>query len=131
MMTDPIAEMLTRIRNANFIYRPQVDIPYSKIKEGLAKKLKQEGFIKDYKKMDNPPQGTLTVYLKYGPEGEHVIREIQRVSKPGRRVYKKVENLEKILNGAGIAILSTPQGVLTDHECRTQNVGGEVLCNIW
>lgn len=130
MMTDPIADMLTRIRNANRLYRTTVDMPYSKLKENVAKKLKQEGFIKDYAKLDTPPQGTITVYLKYGPDGEMIIRSIERVSKPGRRVYKNFRELEKVLNGLGVAIVSTSKGILTDHECRAQKMGGEVLCTV-
>ena len=131
MMTDPIADMLTRIRNANSIYRKEVDIPHSNLKENIAKKLRQGGFIKDYKVKDASPQKILTIYLKYGPDGEKVIREIRRVSKPGRRVYQGVKELKKVINGLGIAIVSTSKGVLTDGECRKLKVGGEVLCIVW
>lgn len=128
MMTDTIADMLTRIRNANRIYRPEVEMPYSKLKDNILKKMKQEGFIKEFKKVEEPPQHKLVVTLKYGPDGEFLIRKIQRISKPGRRVYKGVDDLGKVLSGLGIAIISTSKGVLTDTECRAQKVGGEVLC---
>jgi small subunit ribosomal protein S8 len=131
MMTDPIAEMLTRMRNANRIYRVQVNVPYSQLKENILKKFQQEGFIKGYKKVDEKPQALITVYLKYGPDGEHVIREIHRVSKPGRRVYKNLATLGMVLNGLGVAIVSTPKGILTDRECHLQKIGGEVLCMVW
>ena len=131
MMTDPIADMLTRIRNANRIYRPQVDIPHSRLKENILNKLKQEGFIKDFNKTEQQPQAILTVFLKYGPDGEHVIRELHRDSKPGRRVYKPVDEIGKVLNGLGVAIVSTPKGVLTDGECRSRKVGGEILCTVF
>lgn len=131
MMTDPIAEMLTRIRNANRIFRAQVNVPYSRLKENILKKLQQEGFIKGYKKVDQQPQAIITIFLKYGPDGEHIIRKLERVSKPGRRVYKNLETLGNVLNGLGIAIVSTPKGILTDRECHLQKIGGEVLCMVW
>lgn len=132
MITDPIADMLTRIRNANSISRSQVDVPHSRLKESIIKKLKQEGFIKNYEIVEGSPRCTLRIYLKYGPDGEKVIREVRRVSKPGRRIYQGTKDLKsKVLNGLGIAILSTPKGVLTDSECREQKVGGEVLCAVW
>ena len=131
MMTDPIADMLTRIRNANSIYRKEVDVPYSKIKEGIATKLKSAGFIKEYTRKENYPQDILTLQLKYGEDGEKVIRKIIRVSKPGRRVYHKVSEMHKILNGLGISLVSTSKGILTDRECHEQRIGGEVLCNVW
>lgn len=130
MMTDPIADMLTRIRNGNSIYRAQVDVPYSRIKESIARKMKQEGYIKDYKVEEKTPGKNIIVYLKYGPDGEKIIREIRRVSKSGQRVYTKVPH-QKVLKGLGIAIISTSKGILTDAECRFQKVGGEILCNIW
>lgn len=130
-MTDPIADMLTRIRNANSLYRPQVEIPYSKLKDKIAQKLKVQGFIKDYEMTGTPPHHSIKLYLKYGPNGEKVIREIIRVSTPGRRVYRGTKEMKRILNGLGIAILSTPKGVLTDAECRQQKIGGEVLCTVW
>lgn len=131
MITDSIADMLTRIRNANQIHRGTVDIPHSAMLENIAKKMKQEGFIIDYKRVQKPIQDILTVSLKFGEDGERVIRTIERVSTPGRRVYRGVNELKKVLGGMGIAIVSTSRGILTDHECRQQKVGGEVLCQIW
>lgn len=132
MMTDLIADMLTRIRNANSIYRSTVDVPHSKMIEGIAKKLKQEGFIQDYVRVSQPIQDMITISLKYGPDGEKVIRTIKRISKPGRRVYKTVKDLQKkVLGGLGISIVSTSKGLITDRECRELNVGGEVLCTVW
>ena len=131
MMTDPIADMLTRIRNANRIYKKEVSIPHSKIKENIASKMKQTGFIQDYKVEDHPVQKVLTVYLKYGEDGETIIRRLDRVSKPGRRVYKKVTEFSQILGGMGIEIVSTSKGIMTDHECRQQKIGGEILCTVW
>lgn len=131
MMTDPIADMFTRMRNANEIGRPQVDVPHSRLKEQIVQKLKEEGFITDYKIMKRSPQSVLTVYLKYGPDGEKVIRSIQKVSKPGRRIYQGATHLKKILGGMGISVLSTSRGILTDRECREQKVGGEVIGIIW
>lgn len=131
MMTDPIADMLTRIRNANSVYSTKVTIPYSKLKEGIAKKLKQEGYILDYEIVQKTPQNEITIQLKYGPDGEKVIRKIIRVSKPGRRIYCNVGQMKKILQGLGISIVSTSKGILTDRECREQKAGGEVLCTVW
>lgn len=131
MMTDPIADMLTRIRNANSIYRSEVDMPHSKIKENIAQKLLQQGFIKEYKVIEATPQKKLTIALKYGPNGEKIMREIIRVSKPGRRVYKSTKLMQKVFAGYGIGILSTSKGILTDQECLEQKIGGELLCTIW
>ena len=131
MMTDPIADMLTRIRNANRIYRQEVEIPHSKIKQGIAEKLKQEGFIKDYCLVERSPQNAIVIQLKYGPDGEMVIRKIMRISKPGRRVYRSLKQLRKVLGGLGIMIVSTSKGILTDRECREQKAGGEVICTVW
>ena len=130
-ITDPIADMLTCIRNANRIHRNSVEIPSSKIKEGIAEVLKREGFIREFKIMKEAVQARLRLYLKYGPDGEFVIHRIDRISKPGRRVYAKVKEIEPILNGMGISILSTPSGILSDRECRHRRVGGEILCNVW
>lgn len=130
-MTDPIADMLTRIRNGNVIRQPHVDIPTSKLKRGVADVLKRNGFIRDYRVIEDDVQGTLRVYLKFGPEGEFVINEINRISKPGRRVYRGVTDIPRILNGLGIAILSTSKGVMSDHEARQQKVGGEILAEVW
>lgn len=131
MMTDPIADMLTRIRNAVRVERPQVEMPASKVKRGLADVLKREGFIWDWEELEAKPARVLRLMLKYGPEGEKVIRHIQRVSKPGRRVYHGAGDLRPVLNGLGISVVSTSRGVMSDREARTQRVGGEVLCEVW
>jgi len=131
MMTDPIADMLTRVRNAKDIYRTEVEIPHSKLKEGIAKKLQQEGYVKGYEVVENKPQDVIKIHLKYGSDGEQIIRKIFRVSKPSRRIYRGVKELKKVLGGLGTAIVSTPKGILTDRECRESKVGGEVLCMIW
>ena len=131
MMTDPIADMLTRIRNAVRVERPHVDMPLSKVKRGLADALKREGYIWDWAEVEALPIKQLRIELKYGPNGERVIRQIRRVSKPGRRVYSKAHELRPVLDGLGISILSTSRGVLSDREARQRNLGGEVLCEIW
>jgi small subunit ribosomal protein S8 len=130
MMTDPIADMLTRIRNAVRVERPHVDIPLSRVKLGLAEVLKREGYIWDYQEVDGEPVKQLRIELKYGPNGEKVIQSIKRVSKPGRRVYSKCTELRPVLNGLGISILSTSKGMVSDREARQQKLGGEVLCEI-
>lgn len=130
MMTDPIADMLTRIRNAVRVERPHVDIPLSRVKLGLAEVLKREGYIWDYQEVDGEPVKQLRIELKYGPNGEKVIQSIKRVSKPGRRVYSKCTDLRPILNGLGISILSTSKGMVSDREARQQKLGGEVLCEV-
>lgn len=133
MMTDPIADMLTRIRNAVRIERPSVTMPVSKVKRGIAEVLKREGYIWDYKLVEavDNRSATLEIELKYGPNGERLIRHIKRVSKPGCRVYSPAEELRPILSGLGIRIISSSHGVLSDREARQKNVGGEVLCEIW
>ncbi len=131
MMTDPIADMLTRIRNAIAIERPFVDIPASKQKAAIADTLKREGYIWDYEIIENYPQNLLRVTLKYGPNGELVIQHLERTSKPGRRVYTKVSEMPEILQGLGICILSTPKGILSNREAKKEHVGGEVLCTLW
>ena len=131
MMTDPIADMLTRIRNAVSVERPNVDMPISKMKSGVADVLKREGFIWDWKAEEAQPVGQLHIDLKYGPSGETVIRHVKRVSKPGCRVYASAKDLRPVLNGLGISIVSTSRGVMSDREARQQKVGGEVLCEIW
>ncbi|ODS33794.1 MAG: 30S ribosomal protein S8 [Candidatus Scalindua rubra] len=130
-MTDPIADMLTRIRNANMIGKETVNIPSSRIKVGIAEVLKKEGFIKDFKKIPDNKQGILRIYLKYGPLKQKVINYIKRESKPGRRIYKEVEDIRKVLNGIGISIYSTSKGILSNRECRQNKVGGEHICTIW
>jgi small subunit ribosomal protein S8 len=133
MLTDPIADMLTRIRNAITVERPHVDIPTSKVKRGLADVLKREGYIWDWQEqeLESLPAKQLRLELKYGPNGEHVIQHIKRVSKPGRRVYRKATELRPVLNGLGITVISTSGGVISDREARQKNVGGEVLCEIY
>ena len=131
MMTDPIADLLTRIRNAVRIERQEVSCPISKVKRGLAEVLKREGYIWDFVEVQSKPANELRLLLKYGPNGERVIRHIQRVSKPGCRVYRGAKDLRPVLNGLGITVVSTSHGVLSDREARQQNLGGEVLCEIW
>ena len=131
MMTDPIADMLTRIRNAMSVERPDVDMPISGVKQGLAEVLKREGYIWDWSELEAEPVKRLRLDLKYGPNGERVIQKIRRVSKPGRRVYSKAKDLRPVLNGLGIQIISTSRGVLSDREARQRGVGGEVLCEVW
>lgn len=131
MMTDPIADMLTRIRNANAIRRQEVTMPASRIKVGLAETLKNEGFIESYEVQEAKPQSELVVRLKYGPDGEQVIRAIERVSKPGRRVYSKAKEIPRVLRGLGVFVLSTPKGIVSDRAARQLNVGGEILCKIY
>ena len=131
MMTDPIADMMTRIRNAIQIERVHVDIPSSKIKIGIAEVLQREGYIWDFEIIEQNPQNVLRVNLKYGPNGERVIQRIQRTSKPGRRVYTRVKDVPDVLQGLGISILTTNQGMLSNREAKKKGVGGEILCQIW
>jgi small subunit ribosomal protein S8 len=131
MMTDPIADMLTRIRNAVRVERSHVEMPLSKVKRGLAEVLKREGYIWDWLEVEAQPVRHLRIELKYGPNGERVIQSVRRVSKPGRRVYSRARDLKPVLNGLGITILSTSRGVVSDREARQRNLGGEVLCEVW
>ena len=132
-MTDPIADMLTRVRNAVSVERQFVEMPVSKVKRGLAEVLKREGYIWDWseEKVEGVPVGTLRLELKYGPNGERVIQSVRRVSKPGRRVYSGCKDLRPVLDGLGISIVSTSRGVVSDREARQRNLGGEVLCEVW
>jgi len=130
MMTDPIADMLTRIRNGNAVHQKTVTMPASKQKVGIAEVLKEEGYIASYEVRPGEPCSSLDVHLKYGPDGELIIRDIQRISKPGRRVYSVAKDLSRVLGGMGIYVLSTPSGVLSDRSARSKNVGGEVLCKV-
>lgn len=130
-MTDPIADMLTRIRNANMIQRETVDVPASRIKEEIATVLKEEGFIKDYQRITEGSFGILRLYLKYGKDGQKVISGLKRISKPGLRVYTKKDETPKVLGGLGIAIISTSKGIITDKKARDIGVGGEVICYVW
>ena len=131
VMTDPIADLLTRIRNANLVHHDKVEIPASKIKRAIVQILKDEGFVKDYEVLADGKQGILRVSLKYGPERDRVITGIKRISKPGLRVYAKLEQLPKVLGGLGIAIISTSQGLMSDKQARKSNLGGEVLAFVW
>ena len=131
VVTDTIADMLTRIRNANGMRYQTVSVPASNLKVSLAKILKDEGFIEDYKVVNDNVQGTIELTLKYGQNKERVITGLKRISKPGLRVYAKAGEVPKVLNGLGIAIISTSHGVMTDKCARKENLGGEVLCYIW
>jgi len=131
MLTDPIADMLTRIRNANMVSKPKVELPSSTIKEAIAAILKREGFVKNYKVETREGKKILHIYLKYSDNGQKVITHLERVSKPGRRKYVKRDEIPRVLNGLGICILSTSKGILTGEEARRLGVGGEVLCYIW
>jgi small subunit ribosomal protein S8 len=128
--SDPIADMLTRIRNAIRVNRTEVSIKASNICEGIAAVLKQEGYIEDFVRIDDDKQGILKVTLKYDQNGQPIISEIARVSKPGRRIYLSVDRLPHVLGGMGIAIVSTNKGVMSDRNCRKDNVGGEILCTV-
>ena len=130
MMSDPIADMLTRIRNGLHRRKDAVDVLASKVNLGIARVLKDEGYVRDFKFMDVTAQGMIRVYLKYGPDDEMIVTAITRQSKPSRRVYRGVDKLPRVRNGLGIAILSTPKGILSDRECRRERVGGEVLCTV-
>ena len=129
-LSDPIADMLTRIRNAMRVNKEQVNIKASKICEGIAAVLKKDGYILDYDRIDDGNQGILRIMLKYDQEGRSIINEITRASKPGRRVYSSVEKLPRVLAGMGIAIVSTSEGVMSDINCRQNNIGGEILCTV-
>lgn len=131
MLTDPIADMLTRVRNAVITKTEKVDIPASKMKVEIAKILKEEGFIKSYKIVKDKKQGILRVTLKYTADNEPIITGLKRISKPGRRVYVGKGEIPKVMGGVGIAVITTPKGILSDKECRREGVGGEVLGYIW
>jgi len=130
-ITDPIADLLTRIRNAGHARLESLEIPSSNVKEGIAKILKEQGYIKDYKVMEDDKQGILRIYLKFVNGKKHAIFGLERVSKPSRRVYSNASEIPRVLNGMGVMILSTSKGLLTDKDARTQNVGGEILCKVW
>ncbi|MGE6260798.1 30S ribosomal protein S8 [Heyndrickxia sporothermodurans] len=131
VMTDPIADLLTRIRNANMVRHEKLEVPASKIKKEVAEILKREGFIRDVELIEDNKQGIIRIFLKYGANNERVITGIKRISKPGLRVYAKANEVPKVLNGLGIAIVSTSHGVLTDKDARNKQVGGEVLAYVW
>lgn len=129
--SDPIADMLTRIRNAARSRQATVRIKRSKVCLGIAKVLKEEGYINDFLSIDDTGQGEIKIELKYGDRGENVLQDLQRASKPGRRLYRGSSDLPRVLDGLGISIVSTSQGVLSDRQCRERHVGGEVLCTVW
>ena len=131
MNADPLADMLTRIRNANKLRYEEVSMPTSKMKEGIAEILKNQGFITSYRLEENEGKKTLVIVLKYSSSGERVITGLKRISKPGLRIYSEADKIPSVLKGLGIAIVSTPNGLLTDHQARKQHVGGEILCYVW
>lgn len=130
-MSDPLADMLTRIRNAVMVKYDTVRMPKSNIKVNVAKVLEEEGYIAGFQVSDEGPQGTLTITLKYGPNGEPVITDLKRVSKPGLRLYAKAGEVPTVMNGLGVAIISTSKGIITDRTARKLNTGGEILCQVW
>ena len=130
MMTDPIADMLTRMRNQLRIHGAEVDMPFSRVKAEIARVLKEEGYVSDFREVGEGARRKLRVYLKYGPRGEEVIQYIQRVSRPGCRVYRGVQDLGRVLQGLGVSVVSTPKGIMSDRRCRQEKVGGEVLCAV-
>ncbi|MBM7583034.1 small subunit ribosomal protein S8 [Caldicoprobacter guelmensis] len=131
MVTDPIADMLTRIRNALIVKHETVEVPASNVKRAIARILLEEGYIKDFTEIDDGKQGILKITLKYGPNKQRVITGLKRISKPGMRVYVKKHQIPKVLGGLGIAIISTSKGIMTDKQARKEGLGGEVLCYIW
>ncbi|WP_157110003.1 30S ribosomal protein S8 [Thermanaeromonas toyohensis] len=130
-MTDPIADFLTRIRNANMAYHEKVEVPASRVKRAIAEIMKNEGYIKDYEYIEDGKQGILRIYLKYGPNKERVITGLKRISRPGLRIYARKDQLPRVLGGLGIAVISTSKGIMTDKQARREGVGGEVICYIW
>ena len=130
-MTDPIADMLTRIRNANMVKHETVDVPASNMKKELARILLEEGFVRGYDVIEDGKQGIIRIQLKYGQAGERVISGLKRISKPGMRVYASKNEVPRVLNGLGISVISTSKGVITDKQARKENVGGEVICYVW
>jgi small subunit ribosomal protein S8 len=130
-MTDSLADMLTRVRNAQRAGHDRAEVPASKLKMGVAKVLKKEGYIKNYKLIQDKKQGMLRIYLKYDDGNEPVIRGLKRISKPGRRVYSGYDNIPPVLGGFGVVVISTSKGIITDREARAQKMGGEVLCQVW
>jgi len=129
--TDPIADMLTKVRNGCKAKHSQVDLPSSIIKTDIARLLKEGGFIRHYKVIDDEKQGILRIFLRYGSEGQPLITKVKRVSKPGRRAYTKIASLHPIMRGEGLVILSTSCGIMSDRECRKRNLGGEIICEVW
>jgi len=131
VMTDPVADLLTRVRNANMVHHEKVEIPASKMKKAIAEIFKSEGYIREFEFIDDGKQGIIRVYLKYGPNKEKVITGLKRISKPGLRVYAKKDEVPKVLSGLGTAVISTSKGVMADKDARQQGLGGEVICYIW
>ena len=131
VMTDPIADFLTRIRNANMVRHESFESPSSKIKENIAAILKEEGYIKDYEIIEDDKQNVIRVFMKYTSDNQRVITNLKRISKPGLRVYAKSDQIPKVLNGLGTALISTSEGVITDKEARKRNVGGEIIAYVW
>ncbi|MGM7703674.1 30S ribosomal protein S8 [Pseudalkalibacillus sp. Hm43] len=131
VMTDPIADMLTRIRNANTVGHDKLEVPASKLKKEIAEILKSEGFVRDVELIEDNKQGVIRIFLKYGPNNERVITGLKRISKPGLRVYAKAYEVPRVLGGLGIALVSTSKGIMTDKDARNQQVGGEVLAYVW
>ncbi len=130
-MTDPISDMLTRMRNAVSVEKDAVEMPASKQKANIADTLLREGFIEDYRVSGKGPKKLLKIYLKYGPHGEHLINRLERISKPGRRIYRSAEDMPHVANGLGIVVVSTSHGILSDRQCRSKNVGGELICSVF
>lgn len=131
LSSDPIADFLTRIRNAGMVYHDKVEVPSSNIKKALAELMKQEGYIKDYEYIEDNKQGVLRIYLRYGPNKERVITGLKRISRPGLRVYAKKDQIPKVLGGLGVAVISTSKGIMPDRQARREGLGGEVICYIW
>jgi small subunit ribosomal protein S8 len=131
MMTDPIADMLSRIRNGNTAYKDQVEVPSSRLKEEIARLLVKEGFVRSYRVEGDPPKQRIVIEMKYGPERQRTISGLKRVSRPGRRVYADRQRLPRVLGGLGVAILSTSRGVMTDRQAAKRGIGGEVLAQVW
>lgn len=131
VMSDPIADFLTRIRNANMAYKDVVEAPASKVKKAIAQILKEEGYIRDYEYIEDGKQGIIRIFMKYTDDKQRVITGIKRISKPGLRVYAKKDNIPKVLGGLGIAIISTSKGIIVDKKARQLGVGGEVICYVW
>jgi small subunit ribosomal protein S8 len=131
-MTDPISDLLTRIRNAHLAKHDRLDVPVSRLKLEVCRILKEEGFIKNYREVETTgPSGSVRIFLRYGPQGEPAINHVERISKPGRRVYRRSGEIQQVRNGLGVGIVSTSQGLLTDVQARERKVGGEILCELW
>ena len=130
-MTDPISDLLTRMRNALLAKHDRLDVPHSKLKRNICSLLKDEGFIEDFEVVESPPQDVIRVFLRYNREGVPAARLLRRVSKPGRRVYRGADDIKPVLNGLGLAIVSTSKGLLSDRQAREQRIGGEILCELW